>query len=70
MMLLSNMGLRKMDLEQIMQDFNDGKMISKCTWILVLQAVEDMENTLATIAKHTDPMGVSASNCLGRVAAL
>lgn len=58
-----------MDLEQIRQDFKEGKMISKCTWALVLQAAQDMEDTLLAVATYTqDSKG--AADCLGRVAAL
>lgn len=59
-----------MDLEQIRRDFKDGKMISKCTWALVLEATKDMEATLSTIIDDPDGSDMYASNCLGRVAAL
>lgn len=72
-----------MDLEQIRKDFAEGKMISKCTWALVLQSTVEMENTLenfSTIppdrahAADADELASVvqglASDCLGRVAAL
>lgn len=72
-----------MDLEQIREDFKQGKMISKCTWALVLEAARDMDESLQRLSKASGLVGqfltadevlpqvdVEASDCLGRVAAL
>lgn len=58
-----------MDLEQVRKDFAEGKMISKCTWALVLEATKDMEDTLMEFSQG-DGGRQAASDCLGRVAAL
>lgn len=59
-----------MDLEQVRKDFAEGKMISKCTWALVLQSTVEMEEALQTVASGNRQDAVLASDCLGRVAAL
>lgn len=72
-----------MDLEQVRQDFAEGKMISKCTWALVLQATVEMEDSLQKLSRASGivcellpanavlaEVDKEASDCLGRVASL